>query len=119
MKSTNRERKGTKKHIAKVCLEVYEKLLEEGKKDNLERFKKRLEKQSCHYGICKLYNDKTGFNYKKMIKNVHFYSKPIYADGILSSDGILRFWFKVPYYAESKKEAIDLIKKRMEILKNW
>ncbi len=29
------------------------------------------------------------------------------------------FWCKLPYYADSKKEAIDLIKKRMEILKNW
>lgn len=118
MKSTNRERRGTKKHIAKVCLEVYEKVLEEGKKDNLERFKKRLRKGDCNFGICKLYINITG--YDQIYKHVIPYSKPIFSDGTPDHDRASRiFWFKVPYYAESKKEAIDLIKKRMEILKNW
>lgn len=118
MKSTNRERKGTKKHIAKTCLEVYEKVLEEGKKDNLERFKKRLRKKDCDYGICKLYVSITGC--EQISQYIIPYAKPIFSDGTPFLERTSRiFWFKVPYHAESKKEAVDLIKKRMEILKKW
>ena len=118
MKSITKQRKGTKKHIAKTCLEVYEKVLEEGKKDNLERFKKRLRKKDCDYGICKLYKSLDLID-KDFYKIINFYSQPIHSDGSLSEDRKLRFWFKIPYRADSKKEAVDLIKKRMEILKKW
>ena len=118
MKPITKQRKGTKKHIAKVCLEVYEKVLEEGKKDNLERFKKKLSKEYCDFGVCKLYVSITG--YDQISQYIISYAKPIFSDGTPLHDHVSRiFWFKVPYHAESKKEAIDLIKKRMEILKNW
>lgn len=104
MKSITKQRKGTKKHIAKTCLEVYEKVLEEGKKDDLERFKKRLIKKDCDYGICKLYISITG--YYKISQYIIPYSKPIFSDGTPSDDNVLRlFWFKVPHYADSKKRS--------------
>ena len=118
MKPTTKQRKGTKKHIAKTCLEVYEKVLEEGKKDNLERFKKRFRKKDCDFGICRLYISITGC--EQISQYIIPYAKPIFSDGTPFNDHTLRaYWFKVPYHAESKKEAVDLIKKRMEILKKW
>lgn len=105
MKPTTKQRKGTKKHIAKVCLEVYEKVLEEGKKDNLERFKYRLIKCKADFGVCFLYEVKTkcAIGHKSHI-SIH---KNCSSKGLSYGS----FWFKVPYHPDSKKEAIDLIKK--------
>lgn len=111
MKSITDPRKGTKAHIAKVCLETYERILKEGKKDNLILFKKRLYKENSWAGVCHLYFFKT---------KVHIESKPfIRRYEKTNRHGKDIFWCKIPYLADSKKEAIELIKKRMEILKNW
>lgn len=113
MKSITNPRKGTKAHIAKVCLETYERVLKEGKKDNLASFKKRLYKENSWAGVCNLYSHKTGVNIEL---------KPfIERYGKTNSFGDVGniFWYKPPCHADSKKEAIELIKKRMEILKNW
>ena len=114
MKSITNPRKGTKAHIAKVCLETYERILKEGKKDNLASFKRRLNRENSWSGVCNLYFHKTGvdIDLKPFIRR---YGKT----NRLGQRTHNVFWCKVPYYADSKKEAIELIQKRMEILKNW
>ena len=114
MTTTTKLRKGTKAHIVKVCLETYERVLKEGKKDNLASFKRRLNRENSWSGVCNLYFHKTGvdIDLKPFIKR---YGKTNRLGKNIGS----AFWCKVPYYADSKKEAIELIKKRTEILKNW
>lgn len=114
MKSITNPRKGTKAHIAKVCLETYERILKEGKKDNLASFKRRLGRENSWAGICNLYFHKTevDITFKPFIRK---YGKTNRFGQYISN----AFWCKLPYYADSKKEAIELIKKRMEILKKW
>lgn len=114
MKSITNPLKGTKAHIAKVCLETYERILKEGKKDNLASFKRRLGRENSWVGVCNLYFHKTRVDIK-LKPFIRRYGKT----NRLGKDTNDAFWCKLPYYADSKKEAIDLIKKRMEILKNW
>ena len=112
MKSITNPRKGTKAHIAKVCLETYERVLKEGKKDNLASFDRRLYRENAWAGICNLYFNKTRVDIK-LKPFMRKYKKT----NSLGNDIGDAFWCKLPCYADSKKEAIDLIKKRMEILK--
>lgn len=113
MTTTTKLRKGTKAHIVKVCLETYERVLKEGKKDNLASFDSKLYRENVWAGICNLYFKKTGVNIE-LKPFIERYGKT----NSLSNVGNT-FWCKLPYCADSKKEAIELIKKRMEILKKW
>ena len=71
-------------------------------------FKRRLGRENSWVGVCNLYFHKTrvDIKLKPFIRKFGKYIRNT-------------FWCKPPYYADSKKEAIHLIKKRMEILKNW
>lgn len=110
-------KKGTKTHVAKTCLGVYEKILLEGKKDNFKNFKNRLIKNHAQFGICSLYFNKERIQVssKKYMKK---YAKTN-SFGDINFFSSLNYWFKIPILAKTKKEAVDLIKKRIEILKNW
>lgn len=102
---------------ADKLLEEANQILKEGKKDNFKNFKNRLIKNYAQFGICTLYLNKKLINVssKKYIKK---YAKTCsFGDiNLFSPPG---YWFKIPLLAKTKKEAVDLIKKRMEILKKW
>lgn len=101
----------TKKLVATICLPIYRKVLEEGKKDNLIRFKKRLRSYYAQSGICYLFFQTTLNDCNKLFE----------AYGKLSpcGKGCGGYLYKIPNYANSKKEAVELIKKRIEFLEKW
>ncbi len=47
----------SKKLIAQTCLPIYKELLEKGKRDNKNRFFRRLSYKNAQYGICAVYDN--------------------------------------------------------------
>lgn len=101
----------TKKLVATTCLPIYQKVLKEGKKDNFNVFMKRLESYHAEKGICLLFSSNTNELCHK------FFEKAAKVDAWGYKDG--KYLCKVPEYANSKKEAVELIKKRIEFLEKW
>lgn len=108
----------TKKLIAQTCLPVYEKVLKEGKKDNTKRFLKRLMINNAEDGICLLYEN-NGIFPKKIYKFRPLKNKCNRSCKGKEMPGILLYYYKIPYFATSKKEMIECINKRVELLNSW
>lgn len=109
-------RKGTKQHITSTCIKAYEEVLIDGRKDSLERFKERILKNKCSYGVCHLYSSLTEMG----ISEKSFIQKLIRCDSHGSNAGdFILYWWKMPIHASSKKEAIECIQYRMNILYKW
>lgn len=106
--------RATKKEVKDICLPIYKKLLKMGKKDNLVVFKSRLRKYKAELGICKLLLWSTDKNWGSL-----FYRKGIYFSNGTRNNSFGGYIWKVPYAATTKKEAVECIKKRIELLESW
>lgn len=108
----------TKELIAQTCLPIYKKVLEEGKKDNKNKFIKRLSINKADYGICVLFNfihDTNDALYKfKPLKVIC--KLDMYGESNTNSPG----WYaQIPHTCKTKKEMINCINKRVQLLESW
>lgn len=108
----------SKKLIAQNCLPIYKELLEKGKKDNKYQFLKRLRKNNALYGICSLYNslpNNVGNIYSfKFINKI----KKVNSCGKVSK--FLNCWYtQIPITCNTKREIINCINKRINLLESW
>jgi hypothetical protein len=109
-----------KRKVAKRLIEEYNEILLEGEEMDYERFLEFLRYHNAEVGIC-------AFAHRANIeiKNPKWVKKHVKCDPYGNKDVEYlygsgnQFWFKIPNFAETKEEAVDLIKKRIEILKTW
>ncbi len=104
----------SKKLIAQICLPIYKKVLEEGKKDNVDKFSVRLKKYNVDCGICLLYDslpEKVGYIY-----NFSPLRARCKVDKYGQQKSVKVWYYKVPNLCKTKKEMIQCIEKRMAIL---
>lgn len=106
----------TKKLLKETLIPIYEKALVDGKKMNHKRFKKYLYSNEIAFGIC--YKASSLF-YKKLheISNLSYIKKHIKYDARGENFNCI-YWWKIPFFANTKKEAVECIQKRIEILKS-
>jgi hypothetical protein len=104
----------TKKQIAQNLILGYEDLISRGKDMKFTTFIILLHQNGAQDGIC---------NFAQVRLNAKIYNMPFVkvhckcdSNG---TDRLTLFWFKIPNNARTKKEAIKLINKRIEILKTW
>lgn len=106
----------TKKLIAQTCLPIYKELLEKGRKDNRDRFYVRLKNKKSEKGICLLYsvNNKIGDIYVfQPLKSKLSYD----SEGRFDVGG--KWFYKAPYRCNTKKEMVECINKRVQLLESW
>lgn len=107
----------SKKLIAQTCLPIYKQLLEKGKRDNRNRFLKRLDKNNTNYGICALYdsinNNKGIYNFKPLEKvcKVNRYGE--------NRSSFSCWYAQIPNVCDTKKEMVECINKRVQLLESW
>ena len=75
--------------------------------------KNRCAKNNIEIGICNFYFIK----FNSIINNKPYIVRYSNVFSIGGEGG--NFWFKCPKYAKSKKEAVELLQKRINILKTW
>jgi len=107
----------TKKLIAQTCLPIYKEVLVKGKKDNKDRFLQRLDKSNTDYGICNLYDSLPNpigniylFRPISQVCKVNRYGQPTYG---------CCWYTQIPITCNSKKEMVDCINKRVQLLESW
>lgn len=107
----------SKKLIAQTCLPIYKQLLRKGKKDSTERFYTRLLNKHAAQGICLLYNCTPN-----AIKNIYSY---LPLQRLCKKDRYGKYsfsctWYcKIPASCNSKKEMVECIQKRIDLLEKW
>ncbi len=108
----------TKKLIAKTCLPIYKELLKNGKKDSEKKYIKRLEIKNADEGICHLFHSITQnrniYNFVPLTKLFKCNS-----NGSRSEFYPGKWIYKAPYQCSTKKEMIDCINKRVQLLESW
>jgi|LakMenEpi03Aug12_release.lakeMendotaPanAssembly.Ray.scaffolds.fasta_scaffold00478_144 hypothetical protein len=104
------------KKFAKITINKYLKVLKLIKfEENLFDIKEILRVHNADFGVCKMME---GFEKNYTIQDLINDFKVCDSQGNIDNPQI-PFWFKAPYYAESKDEVIELINKRISILKEW
>jgi hypothetical protein len=99
----------TKKKIAKAYIEAAEKCISEGRKDNLKKFMNRLHENYLAQGVC--WFVEIGLNVHKTMKYVQ--------NRKYFERGRLLWWTDRPVNCSTKKEAIQALQYRINILKTW
>lgn len=99
--------KSERKQLAEIVIPEYERVIREGKKDSFSRFLRRLNKEHMDEGIC-YYTCFNGFYFGKRLLN---YVRSFYRVNDI-------FWAKIPRLASSKKEAVECLQIRVDILRN-
>lgn len=106
----------TKKQIAETVIKDYKSFIRKANKLSCKQFKKLLVSRSANLGICNYVS--TNYNkyitYKKFVEKHCKYSSRGVENGLFSS-----YWWKAPEYARTKKETIECLQKRIDILKTW
>lgn len=109
-----------KKHrkFAKDAINKYQNALKLIKnEENLWDIHEILEVNNCCYGVCKLMWSHKYFNNQEVQDLIELYKKCDSWGDINPFSNT--FWFKTPSHATSKEEVINLIYKRIKVLKEW
>lgn len=105
-----------KKQIAEIVIRDYESFINKNKKSSCERFKAFLEKKDANAGIC-MYLIR---NYNIDISNKNYVKKyQKYTMHGINTNFLNFYWCKIPYTAETKKEVVECLQQRIDILKTW
>ena len=99
-----------KQEIVKLCLKTYRKGLKEIKlKDSRERVIRKLQKTNIHSGIC-YFLACNEINFKKHLSWINK------RDNFKNDD--LDYWTDPPLWCKTKKEIVESLKYRINILKS-
>ena len=107
----------SKKLIAQTCLPIYKELLEKGKKDNKTKFLNKLNYKNADYGICAVYD-----NSSNPVGNIYDFisiRKICKTDRFGRKDYFPGWYYKIPRVCDTKKEMVECIQKRIDLLEKW
>ena len=109
----------TKKEIAKTVIRDYEEIIKEGEKMRYKDLLNFISNKNAEFGICM---------YCRLTYNVDISERPFinkyvlyYSNGrkFRKDDLGSGYWYKTPDSSRTKKEAIECLQKRIDILKTW
>ena len=107
----------TKKLIAQTCLPIYKELLEKGKKDNKVKFLNRLRTRNAEHGICGVY-----YSLPNSVGNIYHFipiRRICKVDRFGRKDYFPSWYYKIPRVCDTKKEMVECIQKRIDLLEKW
>lgn len=105
----------TLKKIASSYIQAAEKAIDDGHKDNYERFSSRLKKRNLNFGVC-------WYSLKTFYIDITFHSKV--EEHTIGKDDFVsnwrrQYWYPSPHEASTKKQLVEMLQARIQILEDW